>query len=300
MASDLHVITLGASNTLIDEAVALLDHLERCWSRFLPHSDITRINNIAGGRLTVDPWTVTLITTMKEGHHVTGGRFDPTVLPALVASGYGTSRVDASHHTVLPGHGAPPSSIEAVRIDTEHCTVDVPLGLALDPGGIGKGLAADLTVAFLLSRGANGALVSIGGDLAMGGDAPDAAGWLIDVEQADPADGVLCSLAISGGGVATSSTRSRRWTHDGTERHHQIDPTTSGPSATDLAAVTIIGRAGWLAEVHATAAIGCGSAGVLPYLAAHGLSGIAIGNDRTVQVSPDLTGVQLRDRAGMR
>ena len=80
-------------------------------------------------------------------------------------------------------------------------------------------------------------------------------GWLVTVEQPDPADGVLCTLAISGGGVATSSTRSRRWVLDGVERHHQIDPRTGRPSTTDLAAVTVIARAGWLAEVHATAAL---------------------------------------------
>jgi thiamine biosynthesis lipoprotein len=107
-------------------------------------------------------------------------------------------------------------------------------------------------------------------------------------------------LAVSGGGVATSSTRSRRWTLDGIERHHQIDPKTSMPSTTDLATVTIIARSGWLAEVHASAAIACGSAGVLDYIARHGLSGIAVTDAGAVLVSPDLAGVEMKARTGTR
>ena len=55
--------------------------------------------------------------------------------------------------------------------------------------------------------------------------------------------------------MATSSTRSRRWIHDGAIRHHVIDPASGAMSDTDLAAVTVIARSGWLAEAHATAAI---------------------------------------------
>jgi thiamine biosynthesis lipoprotein len=112
---------------------------------------------------------------------------------------------------------------------------------------------------------------------------------------------VVCSLAIDAGGVATSSVRSRRWVRDGVERHHQIDPRTATCSSTDLIAVTVIARTGWLAEVHATAALGAGSAGVISYLDGHGLSGIAFvaspAGDR-VLTTRDLEGVDLDVRAG--
>ncbi|MGB8858321.1 MAG: FAD:protein FMN transferase [Ilumatobacteraceae bacterium] len=300
MASELHIVAIGATAAMLDDAVDRLEHLERCWSRFIPTSDISRINTVRSGGLAVDDSTLTLLNTMIEGYRLTEGRFDPRVLPALVAQGYAASRVDPTRTTVLPATDAPPASLEAIRLDPAAGMVDVPTGLALDPGGIGKGLAADLAVARLVALGARGALVSIGGDLAMAGETPVPEGWLVAVEQADPADGTLCTLAVSGGGVATSSTRSRRWVVDGTERHHQIDPATSLPSTTDLAAVTIIARAGWLAEVHATAAMACGSAGALGYMAAHGLSGIAIGHDGTVHRSPDLAGIEMRTPAGAR
>jgi thiamine biosynthesis lipoprotein len=195
-------------------------------------------------------------------------------------------------------------SLDDMEIDPSTNTVVLPAGLALDPGGIGKGLAADLAVARLMTAGASGALVEIGGDLAMAGTAVDEAGWLVNVEWPDPADGVLCSVAIGWGGVATSSTRSRRWLVDGVERHHQIDPSTEHCSTTDLDAVTVIAPTGWLAEVHATAALSTGSAGAVGYLDGHGLSGIAIrradASSCSVLVTADLTGVEVRPRTGVR
>ncbi len=127
-------------------------------------------------------------------------------------------------------------------------------------------------------------------------------GWWMSNDRI-PADGLLCSIAISGGGVATSSIRSRRWVVDGLERHHQIDPRTDRCSATDLDAVTVIAPAGWSAEVHATAALAAGSAEVLSYLAGHGLSGIAIRpgpSSESVLTTVDLSRVEMRRRSGVR
>jgi thiamine biosynthesis lipoprotein len=300
MASELHIITVGASPEMVADVVAELQHLERCWSRFIPTSDISRINMSSSGVLAVDDSTITLLALMIEGHRVTRGHFDPTVLPALIEQGYAASHVDPAHVTTLPATATSHVSVDELVLDPDGGTVVVPYGLALDPGGIGKGLAADLAVATLRARGATGALVSIGGDMAMSGQAATSDGWLVRVEHADPSDGVLCTLAVEAGGVATSSTRSRRWVLEGQERHHQIDPRTGQPSTTDLLAVTVIGRAGWLAEVHATAALAGGSASVLPYMAEQGISGLAIDRIGNVHLTPDLEGLVLSRRASVR
>lgn len=303
MASDLHVITVGDAarcDEAISAALAQLDHYERCWSRFIATSDISRINRSHGGGLAVDDATLTLLTVMANGHRLTNGRFDPTVLPALAASGYAASKLDPTAVSQFATVDGAAPSVTDVVLDVTAGMVHVPAGLTLDAGGIGKGLAADLIVAQLLHAGLDGALVSIGGDMAMAGISPDPAGWLVTVEQPDDHDSALCELAVSAGGVATSSTRSRRWHHDGAERHHHIDPATSQPSTTDLAAVTVIAGNGWMAEVHATAALSCGSAGVLAHLAAHGLSGIAVDLHGQVLRTPDLLDVALHSPAGAR
>ncbi|NLA34676.1 MAG: FAD:protein FMN transferase [Actinobacteria bacterium] len=323
MASQLHIIAVDTAETrphgFLDdaarEAAAFLDELERHWSRFIESSDVSRINDLAstGGTIEVDSSTMVLLTTMIEGHAVTAGRFDPTVLRSVIAEGYDTSWTDLQRERVsTPAAVRSPAVAAAslhdvelydVELHSSTNTVTVPPGLMIDPGGIGKGLAADLTVARLIAAGIDGAMVEIGGDLSLAGTPVDPTGWLIEVERVDPADGVLCTLAISGGGVATSSVRSRRWVRDGVERHHQIDPSTATCSTTDLAAVTVIAPAGWLAEVHATAALAAGSDNVISYLDGHGLSGLALAvspSGERVWTTSDLQGLDLNTGSGVR
>jgi thiamine biosynthesis lipoprotein len=242
----------------------------------------------------VAPETLTLLASMIEAWELTGGRYDPGILPLLIANGYATSRIDPGRITALSAKAQwIPGSVLDVTLDLQRSTATLPVGLALDAGGIGKGLAADLSVARLLAGGAAGALVSIGGDLAMAGIAPQPNGWVIGIEHADPTDGVLCTLALNGGGVATSSTVSRRWHLNGTSRHHAIDTATNRQSTTDLAAVTVIAGTGWAAEAHATAALLAGSADVIDYLTMRGLSGLAITTTGAVVATADLRALPL-------
>lgn len=307
MASSLHVIATDGEGSgpatarlhdAVQRAIRFVEHLERSWSRFIPTSDISRINRLGptGGALAVDPATFALLDAMVDGHEITTGRYDPTLLRALIAEGYAASRTDPTMMSLVAPSGGRHGSLSELIRDPATGTVAVPPGLVLDPGGIGKGLAADLAVSQLLADGAAGAMVEIGGDLAAAGVPLDPAGWLIDVEHPDPHEGILCHLAISGGGVATSSVRSRRWTHDGTDRHHQIDPATSTCSTTDIDAVTVIAPCGWMAEVHATAALMAGSDGAIAHLEGYGLSGIAVArtpNGQRVRTTHDLADVEI-------
>jgi len=297
MASDTHVIVTGAPAGAIDRARQLLEHLEQRWSRFLPDSDIAHVN-VAGGRaVVVDPTTITLMATMVEAWRVTESRFDPTVLPVLVVDGYRCSIEDPTHVTVLPATPLRLGGVGSIAIDGDLMTVTAPPGVVVDPGGIGKGLAADLAVADLLAAGADGALVDIGGDLACAGMPPTDDGWAVVVEQPDRPTADLCALTVSAGGVATSSTRSRRWTRNGFAHHHVIDPAAGAQSTTDLDAVTVVAGCGWLAEAHATAAILTGSRQVIDYLNTHGVSGIAVTRAGAVITTEDLQVVVPFDEA---
>ena len=113
------------------------------------------------------------------------------------------------------------------------------------------------------------------------------------IEEPFDSSRTLMTLALDVGGIATSSTQKRTWIRDGSHRHHVIDPTTRTCATTDLAAVTVIARAGWESEEHATAALLAGSARALDYLESHQLDGIATTLDGTTSMSPAL------ERAGV-
>jgi len=76
---------------LLDELLRELDRLESLWSRFLPDSELTRLNNAEGSPIEVDPATVGLIREMRAGFVETAGAFDPTLLPSLIDAGYAES-----------------------------------------------------------------------------------------------------------------------------------------------------------------------------------------------------------------
>jgi thiamine biosynthesis lipoprotein len=288
MASAVQVILVDPARGAEDYARARLEELERRWSRFLPASDVTRLNTSPEAMIIVSPDTMALLATMKEGHRASGGRFDPTMLAAINAAGYATSITGTRRRSRMADLPWRALTIHDVSLDLSTSSATVPGGVGIDPGGVGKGLAADMLVTELLARGTGGALVSIGGDLAAAGRCPTPEGWYVDV--ADPFDrrGVLRTLAFGGGGIATSSTLSRTWTKDGRRRHHVIDPDTRTCSITDLAAVTVVARAGWEAEVHATAALLSGWEGALAYLDRRSLAGLATTRDGMTSASAAL------------
>lgn len=169
------VTLVGGTPELLDDCFRLLAYLEHAWSRFLEGSDVWRLNCSQGLPVRVRACTARLVRELIDAWAVTAGDFDPTVLPRLVASGYATSRVDASRRTALPDTAVWPGAI--ADIEVAGTDIRLPAGTTVDPGGLGKGLAADMVAEFALDRGARGVLAEVGGDVVVAGQAPDGAAW---------------------------------------------------------------------------------------------------------------------------
>ena len=255
-----HLIVDG-DQRLLDAARVRLDDLEARWSRFRPDSELSRLNAGVPTRLSAD--TFALISAAVAGWHATGGRFDPTILPALVAAGYDRTfaRIDPDR----PAGAAHPSPGCADIPLTNPLTL--PPGVALDLGGIAKGYAADE----LSNLPAEAVCVNLGGDVRVRGR-----DW--DVAIADPfGPGDLATVRVADGGVCTSSRTRRRWRGG----HHLIDPATGAAAFPGRAAVTVLAATATDAEIWAKAAF-LGGLGVLP-----GLTGLAVDDAGAVQVTAD-------------
>jgi thiamine biosynthesis lipoprotein len=284
MGSDAHLIVVGGRAGLIGDAVARIGELEHRWSRFLPDSEVSRLNQAPGVPVTVTADTVTLVEHALAAWRLSGGAFDPTVLGAVVRAGYDRS-FDLMGAVVEPGYCALGLGADAIRI--WGAVVILPPGTGFDPGGIGKGLAADLVCAEMLAAGADGACVNLGGDVRVAGRAPDGGGWTVAVEhpEAQPA---IAHIGLAGGAVATSTTLRRRWRVGGEERHHLIDPQSGHPSETDLTTATVVAGQAWMAEVLAKAVLLAGSAHPFDILGGTGAEGLAVGRQGTVLATPGL------------
>ena len=230
----------------------LIVELEQAWSRFLPESDISKLNAAQGAMVPVHSATIELLRAMIQGSVATDGCFDPTLLAPLVALGYDASWSDPRIVTSLPEGVTWRGSVAGIAIDPIASVAQLPAGTVLDAGGIGKGMAADMVVAMLMGTGIAGAMVSIGGDLRVAGVGPHEGGWAIGVGDAfDVAgsDTEVLRLSLADAGVATSGTARRAW-HDpnGATVHHLLDPVTCRPLMGTVQASVVAGTAAW-AEV---------------------------------------------------
>ena len=92
MGTTAHVVVVTPSDDLAATALAhartRLEQLESRWSRFRTDSEIARLNRVSGSPAIVSADTRALVARAVEGWERTAGRFDPTVLDAMVALGY--------------------------------------------------------------------------------------------------------------------------------------------------------------------------------------------------------------------
>jgi thiamine biosynthesis lipoprotein len=258
MGGTVQVIVNGGGRRLVDDARHRIADLEDRWSRFRPDSEVSRLNRCPEQAVVVSPETFALLEHALLAWDATAGRYDPTVLPALRAAGYDRDLAlitDAALVTdpaarrpwtelVAPGCGL-------IELDRRSFTVTLPAGVEIDPGGIGKGLAADIVTGELAAAGAAGSMANVGGDLRVRGEPPTGDSWSIAVEHPlhpDRPDHPLLTLGLHDGGVATSSRLRRRWIQDGRARHHIIDPRSGQPALSDLVAVTVVAADAWWAE----------------------------------------------------
>ena len=260
MGTDGHVIVVGGPAHLADGAVARIDELERRWSRFIPTSEVSVLNARAGTPVLVSGDTRLLVERAVEGWRMTGGGFDPLLLSSIVEAGYRSDFAEliSSGAPIEPGPAVDRALVACTDIEVGDEWVRLPEGTGFDPGGIGKGLAADLVVDELLAAGADGACVNMGGDLRVAGPGPSRS-WTVALEHAW-CEQPFVLLGLGAGAVATSTTLRRRWTTtDGAEQHHLIDPTTGRPSTSDLTHASVIAGRAWIAEVLAKAVLLRGS-----------------------------------------
>ena len=242
----------AAARAAIEAALAEIDAQERALSRFDRSSDLSALNAAAGTWVPVGDRLARALRAAVEARAATGGRYDPTVLPALLAAGY-----DRSYEHLRPrnaGSIAGWRAGAAIDLDDAGGRARLAPGAAIDLGGIGKGLTATTAAAAMRDAGPgiSGGLVDLGGDIAVWGTAPDLGAWRIAVASPHGVDQPLGVLELHGAGVATSG-RDRRRLGPAGDGHHLIDPATGRPAIPGPLAVTVVAQSALEAEPHATA-----------------------------------------------
>jgi thiamine biosynthesis lipoprotein len=275
---------VDAASAALAGVEAAFHDVEAALSRFRPDSELTRLNQAAGaGPVPVSPLFYAVLSAALDAARETDGLFDPTVWSALISAGYDRS------FEMLPPERAPvandtapyPGSWRDVTLDVERRTVQLRSGVGIDLGGIAKGWTVDRATDRLRRFGHFA--IDAGGDLIAAGRRVDGSPWTVGVQDPYQPERDLLRLGLDGRGVATSSTRRRRWRVGDAEHHHLIDPRTSQSAETDVAAVSVLARSVTRAEVLAKVALLLGAERGLAFLGAQpDTEGVLVRTDRTV------------------
>ena len=256
MGNTAKITVVGGSQQHLVFAQERLSQLEQMWSRFLPHSEISQLNSAQAKPVVVHRETISLVKYMIAGRRLTHGLFDPTILPALIASGYQASITNPMHITLLPDGVKFNQSLDLITMDEQELTISLPKNVTLDPGAIGKGLAADIVATELMQQNVSGVCVNVGGDVRCIGLGDLDGEWIIGIESPIFLGEIIDRVSLRDGAVATSSVRAKSWQHDGTTKHHVINPTTGLSRNVDeksLLQVSVLARECVWAEIFSTA-----------------------------------------------
>ena len=260
---------LAAARSMLQAELAAID---LACSRFRDDSELAAVNAAAGHRVGVTPLFADAVATALRAARLTDGIVDPTLGAAMEAAGYDR---DFALVAASPGTARVPALRRAawreVELDLDRTQICLPAGVRLDLGATAKALAADRAASAAAKKAGCGVLVNLGGDISVAGDAPPG-GWAVHVtdDHRSPATADGHRIAISSGGLATSSTTVRRWQRGATTVHHILDPSTGEPAEEVWRTASVAAGSCVDANTAATAAIVMGF-DAIPWLSGLGL-----------------------------
>lgn len=213
-----------------------VDRLEARYSRYRATSYLAQINRVAaaGGSISVDAETAHLLDYAATCHAESKGLFD-------ITSGVLRRAWDFRSGT-LPDRRNVDALLQHVgwhRLRWHAPVLEFPEpGLELDFGGIVKEYAADRAATICREHGAPHALINLGGDIRGAGPHPDGSPWRIALRDPRRSGGVLRTLDLFAGALASSGDYERCIEIDGVRYGHILNPLTGWP-VRHMAAVSV-------------------------------------------------------------
>jgi thiamine biosynthesis lipoprotein len=247
-------------------ALAEVERLERVLSDYDPESELARLSAAAPMpepvEVSDDLWRV--LVAAESLRKESDGAFDIAVGPLTTLWRQARRSGKLPRADKLAAARAA-TGAGAVELVAKRQAVRLPRADSrLDPGGIGRGYAADRALEILTRRGIASALIDSSGDILVSGPPPGRAGWRIAVAALRPG-GKGESLELVHAAVTTSGDAYQAVEIDGSRYSHVVDPRT-GRGVAGPAAVTVIAPDATAADALATAASVLGPAEAKAFL----------------------------------
>lgn len=223
--------------------------LEQFWSVTNENSEIYAINHAGGKPVIVSSDTAEILAFALDMADKTNGALEPTIYPVLTAWGFTTDE------NRIPSDDEIKELLNEVgysKVMQSGNTVQLPDGMMLDIGAVGKGYAGDVIAELLKENGITSALLDIGGNIQAIGSKPNGSDWRLGIRNPF-GEGNVGVLTVRDVAVVTSGSYERYFIgEDGRQYGHIIDPSTGRPAESGLASVAVIAKEGKLCDALST------------------------------------------------
>lgn len=238
---------------LKQEVDILLRQFNQSLSTYIPDSEVSKFNQDSLG---IDNPSTYMREVMGESRKIwklSGGAFDPTVMPLVNLWGFGFENRDSVNKedidTMMGMVG-----FDKVVMDAERVVKDHP-DVMLDFSAIAKGYGVDIVSDYLEQKGIPNFMVDIGGEVYCSGNAVNGKPWKIGIEDPSrPEDREpLLILPLNDLAVATSGNYRNFYIKDGKKISHTLDPKTGYPVEHSLLSASVVSSNCMEADGMATA-----------------------------------------------
>ena len=242
------------SEESLDAVCREIARLEGLLSRFLPESEISRINESAGiksEKISLDTFDV--LSKAVDFSRSFPGCFDVTIEPLVnlwkIGSDAFTQPDKSSIKQILPM-----VNYQDLILDPWEMTAGLKnIGQSVDLGGIGKGYAGDKIVEVLRKFDITSAYSNLGGNVVTLGAKPDGSPWHVGIQHPRQENSIIGSVSVVDQTVVTSGDYQRCFIDSQGKRHHHIlDPRTGYPAESGLISVSIVSEKSLAADALST------------------------------------------------
>ena len=237
------------SEIMLDDMFNEIRNCENRYSRYIPDSDITRINENTGVPVSVSKDTFDLIEKSIYFSEISNGLFDISIgsLVDLWNINNDNPRIPQQHEIDAAMQNI---DYKEIVLDKENSTVLLSKsGLLIDTGAIAKGYITDRLVMYLNEKKVASAILNLGGNLYLYGSKKDGSAWNIGIRNPFGYQGdYIGTVSVTNLSVVTSGIYERYFELDGLRYHHILNPLSGYPENNNLASVSIITKSSALAD----------------------------------------------------
>lgn len=237
-AIQLYTSTSKKAKQAANKAIADVHRLEAIYSRYRNTSFLSEINRVAamGGCITVDTETAGLLDYAATCYGESDGLFDITSGILRRAWDFKSGHLPSEEmvHCLL-------KKVGWSKLYWQSPVLEFPVpGMEIDFGGVVKEYAVDRAAALCWEIGIRHGMVNLGGDIKIIGPHANGNPWRVGIRHPRSKDGILQTLEMRAGALASSGDYERCIALNGVRYGHVLNPKTGWP-VKRMASVSVVG-----------------------------------------------------------